>query len=108
MRCWRLLGLLELKLRIMSESSVKASRRGLHSYLTIQHTSFLIDLLLVIVVDAKALEQDLVFVGRHGSLISVNNPENYLPGVEHATSKGEIVPSVLVLHPCYSYHLAGP
>ena len=108
MRCWRLLGLLELKLRIRSEPSVKASWRGLHSYLTIQHTSFLIDLLLVIVVDAKALEQDLVFVGRQGSLIFVNNPENSLPGVEHGTSTGEIVPSILVLHPCYSYHLPGP
>lgn len=79
MRCWRLLGLLELKLRIMSEAGVKASWRGLHSYLTIQHTSFLIDLLLVIVVDAKALEQDLVFVGRHGSLAHVNKPEILWP-----------------------------
>lgn len=92
----------------MSEPSVKGSWRGFHSYLTIQNTSFLIDLLLVIVVDAKALEQDLVFVGRHRSLISVNNLESSLPGIEHGTSKGDVVPSILVLHPCYSYHLAGP
>lgn len=42
------------------------------SYLAVEHTSFLIDLLLVIVVDAEALEEDLVFVGGHGSLIKVN------------------------------------
>jgi hypothetical protein len=37
--------------------------------LAVEHTAFLIDFFLVIVVDAKALEEDLVFVGGHGSLI---------------------------------------
>lgn len=49
-----------------------------HSYLAVEHTSFLIDLLLIIVVDAEAFEEDLVLVGGHGSLIWVSNPYKFL------------------------------
>lgn len=48
-------------------------------YLAIEHASFLIDLLFVIVVDTKPLEENLVFVGGHGSLDYISNPQLMFP-----------------------------
>ena len=75
-------------------------------YLAIEHASFLIDLLFVIVVDTKPLEENLVFVGGHGSLDYISNPQ--APISSNSRIIGENLPSVLVLHLYCSFHPAKP
>lgn len=44
------------------------------AYLAIENSALFIDLQLVIVVDTKPLEENLVLVGRHSTLISSQLP----------------------------------
>ena len=40
-----------------------------HTYLAVDYTALLVNLFLIVIVDAESLEEDLILVGRHGALV---------------------------------------